>query len=209
MHNRFLIPLALLIFSLGSNAHALTIAGWSVKTKSLDALYLLQGLPNTSVKPTVGVWTVDLKQIEYLCFNPKNFNVAPGVAGQRTVTLAEPVEPCNEAGPCPAEGKGKGSLNFVYDYGNSFTCVNRNWVYIDKSAVAKEIKMTVDVYMCGGSSSDPQTACYIDGEPWIQGEKQDTLILQCSLPFIGRITSGEQIGQVVPGQVYDCHPIFE
>jgi len=199
MRNRVLIPIVLIFFSLSSNAHALTISGWSVKIGSVDATFNLEGLPPTNIKPSVGVWNATLKQIEYLCFNPKNKNVAPGVAGQRSVTLAEPV--AQDSG---AEGRGKGRIDFVYKIEkDTFPCVNRNWWFIPETAAAKEIDMQVEVYTCGGSSSDPKTACFTsDGEPWIQGEKLDILILGCSLSSILR----DEYGLPVKGQEYNCDP---
>lgn len=191
MNIRYLAAGISLIAVFSSNAYALSIAGWGFSIGSVVASIDLKGVPNPTTQPTVAVVDATLDQIEFLCLNPSNYNVAPGSAGQRTVSGNSQVAPENIV------GKGQAHVEITFEITGPFTCVNPNWTYLEDSVAAKQITTTISYYYCSGVDSDP---CYDGNTLTITDKKAGTVEGVCTINPVLRNSDGT----VVKGQPYTC-----
>lgn len=191
MNIRYFAVGAFLIAAFSGNAYALSIAGWGFKIGSVVALIDLRGVPNPTTQPTVAVVDATLDQIEFLCLNPSDYVVAPGSAGQRTVSGISQVTPENIV------GKGQAHVEITFEIEGPFTCVNPNWTYLVDSAAAKQITTTISYYYCSGTDSDP---CYDGNTLTITDRKAGTVEGVCTLNPVLRNSDGT----VVKDQPYTC-----
>ena len=151
MNKRILAGTIFIAAALTGNAHALSISGWGFKIGSIEALVDLKGIPNPDTKPTAVFLTLNLTEVEVLCLNPVNYNVAPGTAGSRIVYISSPVEP-NEI-----LEKGKVEDHLVsYDLSSGLdpetVRCNNKWTPIISSAAAKAFHATIKVQYCQDES---------------------------------------------------------
>lgn len=207
MKIRFLAASVLLLASFSSNTYALSLAGYVLKIGSLHAVVDLSGVPNPYTQPTIATGKATLDQIEYLCYNPSNFNVAPGQAGQRIFSSANQVD--NSELNLDQKGKATVDITFYKDEGEDggfetlgpYPCVNPNWTYIPNSAVAKQLTVTLSYYFCAPDWKGDDDPCYdsITGELDITDKKALTAVAVCTLD-----PERNPDGTVLKGQVYAC-----
>lgn len=195
MRTRLSILTTVLFAALSSHAHALGIGGWGFSINSpLRATIDLSGVPNPSTQPTIAVVSATIDQLEYYCFNPNNFNVAPGEAGEREVFGG------NQVGPEEILGKGQATVDIIFEIDGSVTCVNPNWTYIEGTAAAKLVTASISYYFCSGNVKTDDDPCW-DGETLtIEEKKAGTVTGVCTLNPVER--DAELIPY--PGQVYAC-----
>lgn len=193
MKSKFLTTGIFLIAAFSSNAYALQIAGWGFSTGSVDVRIDLKGVPNPTTQPTVAVVDAALDQVEYLCYNPVNFNVAPGEAGLRTVEVNQQVAPEN------ITSNGKATVLISFEIPGPFPCVNPNWTYIENSAAAKQISTTISYYYCNGT--DPVNPCYTDNTLTVSDKKAGSVQGVCTLDPVLR---DDTYHYVLPKQTYTC-----
>jgi len=148
MNIRLLSATAIIAVGFSSNAHALSISGWGFKIGSVVATIDLKGVPNPNTKPSIARVTATLDEIESYCLNPINFNVAPGVAGIRTVVGT------NEVENAEITGRGTATVDITFEIDGTFSCVNPNWNYIEGSAAAKQITTRIEYFLCSGDKND-------------------------------------------------------
>ena len=177
-----------------TSAYALSIAGWGFKVGSVVAKLDLRGVPNPTTKPTIAIVTATLDQIEYLCRNPNDYNVAPGSAGQLTVSGS------NVVSPDEIVDKGKAYVEISFDIPAEFSCVNPNWTYIMDSAAAKLITARIAYHYCTGDAKTDPEPCYEGNELTIDPNRAAVVEGTCTLDPVLR----NYDGTVVPGQGYIC-----
>lgn len=175
--------IAALVWSCGINAGS--YGGYIIRTGSVDMQFDLKGAANPEKKPQIIAVSGSVDQIEYLCFNPSNFNVAPGSAGQRSLG-AQGVVLTN----ANFIGKGQATVSLSYEVPPPFNCVNDNWTFIPDSEVAKSVSITANWYEC----TDETCLSYNTARPI------DTLQLVCGLSPVQRNADGT----VVKEQLYTC-----
>lgn len=186
------------IFS--SAVHARSIGGWGVSYSSIKVHADLSGVKNPSVHPSVGVVDTMLEQIEYYCFNPSNYNVAPGSSGFREIMVADAIDEDNIL------GKGQGTLDLTFEVPGPFNCVNTNWEFLENSEVAKVISITITWYECSG---DAKTEA--DGDACFEQTPDGTIVTVEETPIDevkGLCTLNTVLRNddytVVEGQTYTC-----
>lgn len=194
MKTKFLTTGIFLVAAFSTNAYALSIAGYGFKIGSVVAMLDLKGVPNPTTQPTVAVVDATLDQIEYLCRNPSDFNVAPGQAGQRTVFGSSQVAPENIV------DKGKAHVEITFEIPGPFTCVNPNWTYIEDSAAAKQITARISYYFCSGDPKTDSDPCYDGNTLTITDKKAGTVEAVCTINPVLRNSDGT----VVKDQPYTC-----
>jgi len=198
MNKRILAGTIFIAAAVAGNAHALSISGWGFKIGSVIATVNLQGVPNPTTQPTVAVVEATLDQIEYLCLNPNEFNVAPGTAGERTVYGT------NQVDASEIQGKGKATVELVFkiDGPDAYPCVNPNWTYIEGSAAAKQITTTISYYFCSGDAKTDTDPCYDDNGLTITEKRAGVVEGVCTLNPVLRYDSYPY--GPIPGQEYMC-----
>lgn len=170
------------------------ISGWALKIGSIDVHVDLTGVGNPSTKPTITVVDAALDQIEYLCLNPSDFNVAPGGAGQRQVSGSDVIDAGNLL------GKGKAVVDLSFEVPGPFTCVNPNWTYLPDSEVAKLVTVTIKWFACTGDVRTDTDPCYEGNTLTIEAAPKDQVTGVCTVSPVLRNADGT----VVSGQVYSC-----
>jgi hypothetical protein len=196
MRTRFLTLTTALLAACCSNAHALSIGGWGVSINSpLHVTVDLRGVPNPYTQPTITKVQATLDQLEYYCFNPQNYSVAPGKAGQLTVSGADQVK---------AEdilGKGQATVDFIFPIDDNLQCVNPLWNYLEGSAAAKIVTVNIDYYFCSGDVKTDPDPCFDGEELTIEEKKAATTVSGvCTLNPVER----DKDYVPISGQVYDC-----
>ena len=151
-------------------------------------------MPNPDKKPSIVIVNARLDQIEYLCRNPSDYNVAPGSAGERTVTGSDVISPDNIV------SNGRAYVEITFEVPGPFTCVNPNWSYINDSVAAKLISATMSTYYCTGDPSTDSDPCFNGNELTIYDSPEATINTICTLDPILR----NYDGTVVAGQSYTC-----
>lgn len=185
----------ILILALASSSvFAWSIAGYNFKIGSVIATIDLKGVPNPVTKPTVATVDASLDQIEFLCVNPNNYNVAPGQAGQRTVSGNHAITSGDIV------DKGKATVELSFDVTGPFTCVNPNWTYIEDSAAAKQLTVSISYYACSGDPKVDADPCYDGNDLTIETKKAAIVEAICAINPVLRNSDHT----VVKGQEYSC-----
>ena len=198
MFNKKVVLAVLVLTSLTAlMAQAGRIGGWAFSYGSIDVHIDLSGVKNPSVKPSIALVDAQLDQIEFLCLNPNNFNVAPGSAGQRVVTGSDVIDSGNIL------GKGQGTVDLSFEIPGDFVCVNPNWTFIPGTEVAKVILTTISWYECSGDVKDPNDTdgpCFDGNALTVKDKIIDQVEGVCTLNPVLRHADGT----VIEGQAYVC-----
>jgi hypothetical protein len=194
MRNRNVIGFIFFYF-FAISAYAGSYGGYIIRTGSVDVHLDLKGVANPTTKPAINIVDGSLDQVEYLCVNPTNHNVAPGSAGQRTFSGSDVLD----QGDIVGKGQGVVDMSFQVLAGTP-SCVNPNWSYLPKSEVAKSVSLTSKWYACTGDPKIDADPCFEGNALTIEPKPIDTLQLVCGLSTVLR--NGD--GTAVPGQIYSC-----
>lgn len=198
MNKKLLSSFIFLMACFSSSAFAYYIAGWGCYTGSVVTTIDLKNVPNPSTKPTIAAVDATLDQIEFLCVNPNDHSVAPGQAGQRTAST-------NQALTSGQIVDKKATVNLSFEVPGPFNCVNPNWTYIEDSAAAKQINITISYYECSGDPKTDADPCYDGNELTITTKKAAVVEGVCTINPVLR----NDDYTVVKGQVYACTTISQ
>jgi hypothetical protein len=199
MFNKKMVMAVLVLTSLTAlMAQAGRIGGWAFSYGSIDVHIDLSGVSGNYIKKaSIAVVDAQLDQIEYLCLNPSNFNVAPGSAGQRTVSGSDVIDSGNIL------GKGQGTVDLSFEIPGDFVCVNPNWTFIPGTEVAKVILTTISWFACSGDVNDPSDTdgpCFDGNTLTVLERVIDQVEGVCTLNPVLRHADGT----VIEGQDYVC-----
>ena len=191
-------PLFLLFttgLGLSLNAQALTFANKTFTIGSIDSDIYITGVGNLDKKPALLFYDYTIDTVQYLCLNPSNFNVAPGSAGQRSISQTATLTAAN------LEGKGKARVLDATEIPGPFTCVNPNWTFLPDSEVAVTFSINLKYYLCTGDVKTDSEPCFDDAmKPTIEASPALVEKSVCSISNPLRNSDGT----VVKGQVYTC-----
>jgi hypothetical protein len=155
----------------GTHANAQFFDGWGwFGFSAFQGIVDLRGVPNPDTKTSQVQATLALKGIQIFCVNPNDNKTpaTPGNAGDKTVTLVDPITLANFAGD-----PGQATVSFSIDLGfaevNS-NCVNPHWTPIPGSAAVGLVVVDMKSYRCK-DSSNPCTNLVL----------RDAVTLQCTL----------------------------
>ncbi len=170
------------VVMLGTEASAQSFDGWGwFGFSEVTGVVDLRGVPNPDNHPTIVQVTVSLKGIQVICVNPndKATPASPGNAGDRTVTLTDPITLANFTGD-PGQARVTFHVDLSFAEVNT-NCVNPNWTVIQGSAAVSVISVTMNSYRCTGKDADP---CF-DGTT-LTATLRDTVSLACTLDPVVR-----------------------
>jgi hypothetical protein len=171
------------VMMLVTDANAQFFDGWGwFGFSAVHGVIDLRGVPNPDTKPSFVQIKLTLKSIAIVCKNPNNSTTpaSPGSAGDRTVTLGQPITLANFTGD-------PGQAQVTFDVDLSFAevdtnCVNPNWTHITGSAAVGLILAEMKSYRCTNKELDGIP----DADPCFEGMTltatlRDTVNLECTL----------------------------
>ena len=177
------------------NSLALTFANKTFRIGSIDSDIYITGVGNLDKKPALLFYDYSIESVQFLCLNPNTFNVAPGSAGKREISKTATLTAAN------LEGKGKARVFDATEIPGPFTCVNRNWIFLEDSEVALTFSVSLKYHLCTGDVKTDSEPCFDDAmNPTI--ETMPVLIEKSVCAIADPLRNGD--GTVVKGQLYNC-----